>query len=165
MTFQPKESTKFWFRAAMSGLALSWRSMTPFVNMMWRLFWFDNLSFFSVSRYASTFHRTNHKRRYILWNTEKAQRAIQNKRCKMLTWEVLLLRDNARPHTAARIQNLVDSFRWDVLPWSCTERLSLVPAPKATPWRQALQKHWRGESGCIKMTKIADSRILWLKAY
>lgn len=33
----------------------------------------------------------------------------------MLTNGVLLLYDNARPHTAAWTQDLVDSFGWDVI--------------------------------------------------
>jgi hypothetical protein len=40
----------------------------------------------------------------ILLNTKKLCRAIQNKRYGMLTYGVVLLHDNARPHTAAHTQ-------------------------------------------------------------
>ncbi|GFX12531.1 histone-lysine N-methyltransferase SETMAR [Trichonephila clavipes] len=40
----------------------------------------------------------------------KLRRAIQNKRCGLLTSGVLLLQDNARPHSAINTQNLIRSF-------------------------------------------------------
>ncbi|GBL96459.1 Histone-lysine N-methyltransferase SETMAR [Araneus ventricosus] len=45
----------------------------------------------------------------------KLRRAIQNKRRGMLTEGILLLHDNARPHTAAQTRALLDSFGWEVL--------------------------------------------------
>ncbi|GBM20788.1 Histone-lysine N-methyltransferase SETMAR [Araneus ventricosus] len=45
----------------------------------------------------------------------KLRRAIQNKRLGMLTEGILLLHDNARPHTAAQTRALLDSFGWEVL--------------------------------------------------
>lgn len=45
----------------------------------------------------------------------KLRRAIQNKRRGMLTKGILLLHDNARPHTAVRTQELISSFGWNVL--------------------------------------------------
>ena len=33
----------------------------------------------------------------------------------MLTKEIVLLHDNARPHTAGQTRNLLDSFGWEVL--------------------------------------------------
>ncbi|GBN23558.1 hypothetical protein AVEN_233680-1 [Araneus ventricosus] len=44
----------------------------------------------------------------------KLRRAIQNKRRGMLTEGILLLHDNARPHTAAQTRALLDSFGWEV---------------------------------------------------
>jgi hypothetical protein len=41
--------------------------------------------------------------------------AIQNKRCGMLSQGVLMLRDNARPHTAATTQDLIAAFGWEQL--------------------------------------------------
>ncbi|GFW45136.1 histone-lysine N-methyltransferase SETMAR [Trichonephila clavipes] len=43
----------------------------------------------------------------------KLRRAIQNKRRGLLTSGVLLLHDNARPHSAINTQNLIRSFRWE----------------------------------------------------
>jgi hypothetical protein len=38
------------------------------------------------------------------------RRAIQNKRCGMLTYGVVLLHDNALPHTAGRTRALLEHF-------------------------------------------------------
>ncbi|GFS76299.1 mariner Mos1 transposase [Trichonephila clavipes] len=43
----------------------------------------------------------------------KLRRAIQNKRRSFLMSGVLLLHDNARPHSAINIQNLIRSFGWE----------------------------------------------------
>ncbi|GFU54688.1 histone-lysine N-methyltransferase SETMAR [Trichonephila clavipes] len=43
----------------------------------------------------------------------KLRRAIQNKRRGFLTSGVLLLHDNARPHSAINTQNLIRSFGWE----------------------------------------------------
>jgi histone-lysine N-methyltransferase SETMAR len=40
--------------------------------------------------------------------------AIQNKRRGMLTYGVVLLHDNAHPHTAAYTQALLEHFNWVV---------------------------------------------------
>jgi hypothetical protein len=40
--------------------------------------------------------------------------AIQDKRRRMLTSGVVLLHDNARPHTAARTQALLEHFNWEL---------------------------------------------------
>jgi hypothetical protein len=44
----------------------------------------------------------------------KLQRSIQNKRRGMLTKGVVLLHDNARPHTVARTAALIKSFKWEI---------------------------------------------------
>lgn len=44
----------------------------------------------------------------------KLRRAIQNKRRGLLSSGVVLLHDNARPHTAAATGQLLDRFRWDI---------------------------------------------------
>ena len=44
----------------------------------------------------------------------KLRRAIQNKRRGMLSSGIVLLHDNARPHTAARTAQLLQQFRWEV---------------------------------------------------
>jgi len=43
---------------------------------------------------------------------KKLRHAIQNKRRGMLSAAILLLHDNARPHSAAQTQDLITSFRW-----------------------------------------------------
>jgi len=45
---------------------------------------------------------------------KKLCRAIENKRRGMLTSGVVLLRDNARPHTTACTQAVLQKFRWDL---------------------------------------------------
>ena len=44
----------------------------------------------------------------------KLRRAIQNKRRGMLSSGIVLLHDNARPHTAARTAQLLQQFHWEV---------------------------------------------------
>jgi histone-lysine N-methyltransferase SETMAR len=44
----------------------------------------------------------------------KLRRSIQNKRHGMLTKGVVLLHDNARPHTAARTNALIKRFIWEI---------------------------------------------------
>jgi len=44
---------------------------------------------------------------------KKMRCAIQNKRRGMLSATILLFHDNARPHSAARTQDLITSFKWE----------------------------------------------------
>ena len=44
---------------------------------------------------------------------KKLRRAIQNKRGGMLTDGVVMLHDNAQPHTARDTQNLISKFGWE----------------------------------------------------
>ncbi|GBM18588.1 hypothetical protein AVEN_37238-1 [Araneus ventricosus] len=45
---------------------------------------------------------------------KKLKRAIQNKRRGLLSSGVVLLHDNARPHTAVRTGEVLRKFKWDV---------------------------------------------------
>lgn len=45
---------------------------------------------------------------------QRLRRAIQNKRRGMLSSGIVLLHDNARPHTAAVTKKLLQRFRWEV---------------------------------------------------
>ena len=47
---------------------------------------------------------------------QKLRRAIQNKRRGMLTAGVVLLHDNARPHTARRTAAVLTEFGWELFP-------------------------------------------------
>ena len=44
---------------------------------------------------------------------KKLRRAIQNKRRGMLSDTIILLHDNALPHSAAQTQDLITSFKWE----------------------------------------------------
>ena len=44
---------------------------------------------------------------------KQLRRAIQNKRCGMLSATILLLHDNGRPHSAAQTEDLITSFKWE----------------------------------------------------
>jgi hypothetical protein len=47
-------------------------------------------------------------------NSKKQPRAIQNKRRGMLTYGIVLLRDNAHPLTAVRTPALLEHFNWEL---------------------------------------------------
>jgi hypothetical protein len=47
---------------------------------------------------------------------KKPCKAIQNKRCGMLTSRVVLLHDNGCPHTAVCTQALLEHFSWELTP-------------------------------------------------
>jgi len=50
----------------------------------------------------------------ICCNTlQNLRRAIQNKRRGILSWSVVMIHNNARPHTAAAMQNLITTFGWE----------------------------------------------------
>jgi len=44
---------------------------------------------------------------------KKLRHAVQNKRRGMLSATILLLHDNARPHSAAQTQDFITSFKWE----------------------------------------------------
>jgi hypothetical protein len=94
----------------------------------------------------------------VLKNTKKKlQRAIQNKRCGMLTSGAVLLHDNARLYTAARIRALLKHFNWELLDHpSYSLALSLWVTIACLPiWRtgcdhsaSAIMRSWWKGSKC-----------------
>jgi chorismate-pyruvate lyase len=50
----------------------------------------------------------------VLQNTEYLHRAIQSKRCGMLTSDVVLLHCNSHLHTAARTQARLEHLNWEL---------------------------------------------------
>jgi hypothetical protein len=56
---------------------------------------------------------------------KKLCRAIQNKRCGMLTSSVAFLHDNARPHTAACTRELLEHFNWELFDYPLLALISL----------------------------------------
>jgi hypothetical protein len=84
--------------------------------------------------------------RSVLRNPKKKKNcvgpAIQNKRRGMLTSGVVLLHDNARPHTAARTRAQLKHFNWELFdhpPYS-SERLPPVYLPEELVAIIALQQ-------------------------
>jgi hypothetical protein len=75
---------------------------------------------------------------YILLNTKKIRRAIQKKGRGMLTSSapVVLLHDNARPHTAARTRALLDHFDSDRLTTLLIALISLRATTACLPTRK-----------------------------
>ena len=49
----------------------------------------------------------------IATDLKKLRRAMQNKRRGMLSRGVVMIHDNARPHTAAATQNVITTFGWE----------------------------------------------------
>jgi hypothetical protein len=49
----------------------------------------------------------------VYYDKLKLHLEIQNKRCGMLCQGVVILHDNARPHTAAATQDLMATFGWE----------------------------------------------------
>jgi len=111
--------------------------------------------------------RHNNKLCCLLWNAKKLRHAIQNKRCGMLSATILLLHDNAWPHSAAQTQHLITSFRWEqmdhppVQPWFGAKWFSPLPTPKEVPgWRAIWRRRWL-ERCSVEVANIAGGRILW----
>jgi hypothetical protein len=71
--------------------------------------------------------------RSVLRNAKKLRRAIRNKRRGKLTSGVMLLHDNARPHTAAHTQALLVHFNWELFDHS-----SYSPDPAPSDYRLLL---------------------------
>jgi len=76
---------------------------------------------------------------------KKLKRAVKHKRPQMSDKRVLLLHDNAQPHTAHVTVNLLEQWGWDILehpPYSldlAPSGLSSPPQPEKTSSCQAIQ--------------------------
>ena len=97
---------------------------------------------------------------------KKLRRAAQNKRRGMLSATILLLHDNARPHSAAQAQHLITSFRWEQMDHPRTGLIwakwfSPHPTPKELPKRQGIWRRWSSERCSAEVANIAGCRILW----
>ena len=98
---------------------------------------------------------------------KKLRHAIQNKRRGMLSATILLLHDNARPHSAAQTQDLITSSRWKqmnhppVQPWFGAKWFSPLLTPKDVPGRQAIWRPQWPERCSAVVANIAGGRILW----
>jgi hypothetical protein len=111
--------------------------------------------------------RDNYNVRRSLRSTKKNCRAIRNKRRGMLTSGVVLLHDNARPHTAARSRALLEHFNWEFFwlpslqPWSRSERLPPIHLPEEMVMITALQQKWEVDGRCQNIAEITGERLLW----
>ena len=84
----------------------------------------------------------------------------------MLSATILLLHDNARPHSAAQTQDLITSFKWEQMdhpPYSP----DLVPSdyhlfPHLKNFLGGIWRQQRWLERCsAELANIAGSRILW----
>jgi hypothetical protein len=97
---------------------------------------------------------------FVLWNTEKLCRAVQNKRHAMLTSGVVLLHDNTHLHTSARIWILLEHFNWELFdnpPYS----------PDLTPSDYHLftyLKNWLGSQHFSNNWKLMEGVKTWLSS-
>jgi len=92
---------------------------------------------------------------------KKLRRAIENKRRRMLTSGVVLLHNNARPHTAACTQALLLKFCWDLFDHP-SYSLDLAPSDfHLFLW----MKVWLGTQRLrVKMNELMDGVKDWLSS-
>ncbi|GFV71993.1 histone-lysine N-methyltransferase SETMAR [Trichonephila clavipes] len=98
----------------------------------------------------------------------KLRRAIQNKQRGLLTSGVLLLHDNARPHSDINTQNLIRYFGWEQIdhpPYSpdlSPSDFHLFRYLKVSRW-QALRHSRRGERRSSRLVILTGGRRLRLR--
>ncbi|GFU34558.1 uncharacterized protein TNCV_1992901 [Trichonephila clavipes] len=96
--------------------------------------------------------------------------AFKTRGIGMLTASVVLLHDNARPHTARRISSALTEFGWELFdhpPYSpdlAPQRISsfLVPQEITVPWC-AFRKRRRAEDACHSLVPFKGRRVLRLR--
>jgi hypothetical protein len=82
---------------------------------------------------------------------KKLHRTIQNKRCGMLTYGVVLLHDNVRPHTAAHTRALLEHFNWE-----------LFDHPPYRPDLTSYLKNWFTSRCFNNIDKFTEGVKTWL---
>jgi len=98
---------------------------------------------------------------------KEPRRAIRNKRRGMLSATIVLLRNTARPQSAAQTQDLITSFKWEqmdhppVQPRFGAKWFSPLPTPKEVPGRQAIWRRRWPERCSVEVANMAGGRILW----
>jgi hypothetical protein len=114
-------------------------------KLMAFVFWYRNLC-------------NNHNNvRSVLPNTKKLRRAIQNNRRGMLTFGVVLLHDNARPHTAVRTWALLVHFNWELFDYPpCSPDLASSDYHLCT-----YMKNWL-ESQSLNNNELMEGVEAWL---
>ncbi|GFV59048.1 histone-lysine N-methyltransferase SETMAR [Trichonephila clavipes] len=91
---------------------------------------------------------------------KKLKRAIQNKRRDLLSSGIVLLHDNARPHTAVITREVLRKFKWDVFqhpPYS----------PDLAPSDYDLftaMKKWLGGKNFADDEKLKNAVTHWFKS-
>jgi hypothetical protein len=91
---------------------------------------------------------------------KKLHRAIQNKRCGILTSSVMLLHDNAHPHTAAHTP-LLEHFNWELFdhpPYSP----ALAPSDR---YLFTYLKNWLGSQHFNNNEKLMNGVKIWLSLH
>jgi hypothetical protein len=101
-----------------------------------------------------------------LTRTARFRTAIHRKRPGLLTKKMLLLHDNARPHSANQTTVTLRSFKWEVLqhptysPDLAHERFPLVWTFKTLSFGRTLSWQWCGWKSSARVVPTATKRIL-----
>jgi transposase len=96
----------------------------------------------------------------ILQNTKKMLWAIQNKRRGMLTYGVVLLHDNARPHTAARTRAQLEHFNWEL-----SDHPPLSPDRVPSEYHLfTYLKNWLGSEHFNNNEELMEGVKTWLRS-
>ena len=97
---------------------------------------------------------------------QKLRGAIQNKRDKMLSVGVVLLHDNARPHTERRSTHLLQEISWEVLnhplysPDLAPGDIHVLHPKKFLSGQRQRFQHDRGGDECLTVIPNPGDRLL-----
>ena len=107
---ETKEQSKQWMHTQSPNKPKKWKQTFSKRKMMVTVFW-DRKGILLTEFMTPGTTITSE----VYYETlKKLRRSIQNKRCGMLTSGVIILHDNARPHTAARTKALLEQFKWEI---------------------------------------------------